>query len=85
MLSDLQPIEACSQLRQVGVLGIKGGGLVENEGRSGVVGLVEQQLPRPAAEVGNLRNGFLSSRLTFEQPADPILPQELHPRGILPQ
>ena len=66
MLSDLQPIEAYSQLRQVGVLGCEGRGLVENEGRSGVVALVEQQLPSPAAEFGDLRSGLLNGRLAIE-------------------
>ncbi len=41
-LSNLQPIEALSQLGQGGVAGIEGGGFVENEGRSGMVVLVEQ-------------------------------------------
>ncbi len=78
LLRDLQPIKAISQLGQVGVLGSEGGGLVEDQSRSGVVGLVEQQLPSPAAEFGDLGRGLLSGRQAFEQPADAILPQELH-------
>ncbi len=48
------------------MLGGEGGGLVEGASRSGVVGLVEQQLPRPAAEVGDLGGGLLNGRLAFE-------------------
>ena len=64
------------------MLGGEGGGFVESPGRSGVVVLVEEEYCSPAAEVGDLGGGLLGGRVTFEQPADAILPQELRPRGV---
>lgn len=51
--------------------------------RAGLVFLVEQQRLGPAAEVDDLRSRLLVGRLTFEQPAHAILPQELGSWGAL--
>ena len=60
------------------MLGGEGGGLVDGASRTGVVILVEEERHSPAAEVGNLGRGLVGGRLAFEQPANAILPLELH-------